>query len=267
MERHDICVTGAGGGIGSAIVRQLLREGYSVIGLDLHRGDVPDHPAYTFLETDITNPESIKAAFSQVCTLTDRLTALINTAGIVYMGSLIEEDAEYMQRILDVNIAGMARVVRIFFPLIEAGRGRIINFSSEYGRFCSIPFHGFYTASKHAVECYTDSLRREVGPLGVSVSCIRPGAVDTGMTHGTVPAFEQICRTTIHYARAYQRLLPLMTGATAHPLSPDRIADTVFRAVSGKHPKRYYNIGQDIRMKLLSCLPAPVIDFIFRLFI
>ena len=265
MDKKYVLVTGASGGIGSAVVKKLLDTGFSVIGLDLADKGFSD-PGYRFIRCDVTSPESVAEAYAGAASVTDSLACIVNTAGIVYMGSLIEEDAELMQKILDVNVAGMARVNRVFFPLIERGGGRIVNFSSEYGRFCSIPFHGFYTASKHAVERYNDSLRRELAYLGVKVIAIRPGAVDTQMTSGTVPQFERIRETTSHFSKTYGRLYPLMVGATKHPIPPELIAEKVAGALTKRRPKRAYNIRQDIRVKLLTMLPAGLTDFIFRSF-
>lgn len=261
-----VLVTGAGGGIGSAVVDCLLKNGFSVFGLDLHDSGI-SHPDYRFIQTDITSTESTAAACAEVSRHTDALDGIVNTAGIVFMGSLVEEDAELMQKILDVNVSGMARINRVFFPLLEKKKGRIVNFSSEYGIFCSIPFHGYYTASKHAVECYTDSLRRELNYLGMKVIAIRPGAVNTSMTHGTVPAFERIQATTTHFGKTYAILAPLLTGATKHPVAPEVIAGRVLKALTVRHPKRAYNIHQDIRVRILSALPERMIDWIFKVFI
>lgn len=56
------------------------------------------------------------------------------------MGSLVEENVEYMSKILEVNVSGMARINNLFFPLVERAKGRFINFLSEYGKFCALPF-------------------------------------------------------------------------------------------------------------------------------
>lgn len=264
MEKRYVLVTGASGGIGHSIVVKLLENGFTVLGMDL-KNDGFEHSEYRFIDADITSKESVMNCLEEVKKITDTLYGIVNTAGIVFMGSLAEEDSELMQRILDVNVAGMARVNRLFFPLIEKQRGRIVNFSSEYGIFCSIPFHGFYTASKHAVECYNDSLRREMNYLGIKVSAIRPGAVDTQMTKNTVPDFEKLLDTTKHFGKTYKKLYPLMTGATKNPLPPEKIAKKVLLALTKKHPKKYYNIHQDIRVKLLSILPAGLTDWIFRM--
>lgn len=265
MQNGWILLTGASGGIGTAIAEALLAAGYGVIGLDLREGAL-SHPDYRFLETDCTSLPSVNAAFAAVSAFTDRLAGIVNAAGIVRMGSLIEEDPEWMEAVLAVNVGAMARVNRVFFPMLEKGRGRVINFSSEYGIFCSIPFHGYYTASKHAVECYSDSLRRELGYLKMKVCVIRPGAVDTAMTGSTLPQFERIKATTTHFSVQYRKLYPLMAGATAHPMPPERIASTVLRALTARRPRRAYNVGQDIRVKLLSLLPARLTDRIFARF-
>lgn len=261
-----ILVTGSCGGIGKAVTVKFLENGYYVFGLDLSN-DGFSHERFKFIATDITSIESVKHAYESVSSITNQLDCVINTAGIVYMGSLVEENSEYMKKILDINVSGVARVNNVFFPLIETAKGRYINFSSEYGKFCSMPFHGFYTASKHALEAYNDSLRREMKYLNIKVIAIRPGAVDTPMTQNTAHAFKNITETTTHFLKTYKKLYPLMVGATKHPVSPRYIADVVFKVATCKNPKRFYNISQDKRVKLLSLLPSWLTDFIFKYFI
>lgn len=261
-----ILITGACGGIGRAISKIFLEKEYCVFGLDL-KDDGFTHVRYHFIKTDITNTDSVREAYKKVSEVTDKLDCVINTAGIVFFGSLVEESADYMNKILDVNLSGMARVNNVFFPLVEKAKGRYINFSSEYGKFCSMPFHGYYTASKHAVEAYNDSLRREMNYLGIKVIGFRPGAVNTLMTKNTVPNFERIIKNTTRYKKTYKKLYPLMVGATKNPTPAEYVAKKVFNATNKKRPKYYYNIRQDKRVKLLSFLPSHLTDFIFKHFI
>ncbi len=163
-----ILITGAGGGIGKAVVRRLLQQGYEVFGCDIRKTDMK-HKKYHGVVMDVTSVESIQEALKTVTKITDRLYAVINTAGIMYTGSLVEENPDRLDKIVDGNLLGMFRVNQIFFPLIEKGHGRILNFSSEYGKYFTSPFSAYYMLTKHAVESYSDGLRRELAFLGIPV--------------------------------------------------------------------------------------------------
>ncbi|MBR6312307.1 MAG: SDR family NAD(P)-dependent oxidoreductase, partial [Oscillospiraceae bacterium] len=206
--KKKILVTGASGGLGSAIVREMLAVGDSVYGLDL--GEAPlTGEGYVHVKCDITDTGSVKRALELVSETTDRLDAIVNAAGIMFFGALTEHDPERMDAILRVNVGGMNRVDTLFFPLLERAKGRIINISSEYGRFCALPFNGLYTTSKYAVEAYSDSLRRELGYLGMKVVTIRPGSFATAMTSSTGPTFDRLVETSEHFSGIYGRLKPL----------------------------------------------------------
>ncbi len=264
--KKKILVTGASGGLGSAIVRELLAVGDSVYGLDL--GEAPlTGEGYVHVKCDITDTGSVKRALELVSETTDRLDAIVNAAGIMFFGSVIEHDPERMDAILRVNVGGMNRVDTLFFPLLERAKGRIINISSEYGRFCALPFNGLYTASKYAVEAYSDSLRRELGYLGMKVVTIRPGSFATAMTSSTGPTFDRLVETSEHFSGIYGRLKPLMVNATKNAGDPARLAALVGKAVRAKRPRRAYWIKNDLRVGLLSALPAGAIDLVFRRFL
>jgi NAD(P)-dependent dehydrogenase (short-subunit alcohol dehydrogenase family) len=160
----------------------------------------------------------------------------------------------------------MNRVDTLFFPLLERAKGRIINISSEYGKFCALPFNGLYTASKYAVEAYSDSLRRELGYLGMKVVTIRPGSFATPMTAGTGPEFDRLVDSSEHFAGIYKKLRPMMVNATKNAADPARLAALAVKAAHAKRPRRVYWISNDLRVGLLSALPAGAIDLVFRIF-
>lgn len=257
-----ILVTGTSGGLGGSLARLLLDRGYRVFGCDLHTPTI-EHKNFFALTVDVTNEESVCAAFETVKKQTETLAAIVNTAGIMFMGSLIEEPSGRLEQIINVNIIGTERINRVFFPLIESGRGRIINFSSEYGRYTTIPFNAFYTISKHAVESYSDGLRRELQYLGIPVITVRPGAFKTEMEKSTAEIFVRIKNGSTHYKKILERMEPLMNIGKRNAKQPTIMAKVVLKAIEAKKPRRVYSCNHNIWVTLLSILPEGLIDKVF----
>lgn len=229
-----VLVTGASGGLGGALARLLLERGYCVFGCDLRAASI-EHPEFHALNVDVTSEQSVQKAFDIVAGETDALSAIVNTSGIMFMGSLIEEPPGRLEQIVSVNLLGTDRINRVFFPLIENGRGRIINFSSEYGKYTTIPFNAFYTISKHAVESYSDGLRRELQYLGIPVITVRPGAFKTDMEKSTEEIFLRIKNNSTHYGKILERMEPLMNIGKRNAKQPEIMAEAVLKAIEAKN--------------------------------
>lgn len=105
---------------------------------------------------------------------------------------------------------GTYRINYYFKDFIIKSKGSIINLSSEYGDLCAIPFHSFYTMSKHAIEVYNDSLRREVSPLGVKVIKIRPGSFKTNMQSNVENQFNELVKDTKLFKEPLMKMKMLM---------------------------------------------------------
>lgn len=148
---------------------------------------------------DITNEESVKKGLKEVSKAVSSLRAVVNVSGVMFMGSLIEEGEGRLNQIMQVNLMGIERVNRLFFPLVEKEKGRFINFSSEYGTYQVVPFNAFYITNNHAVESYSDGLRRELKYNGIPVITIRPGAVKIEMENSTSSIFIAINDKSTHY--------------------------------------------------------------------
>ncbi len=259
--KHAI-VTGANGGIGGAIVRQLLEKGFMVYGFDFGEPKI-QHENYKMLNVDITSEESVKKAYCEITAETDSLDVIVNTAGICYMSTLAEDNTERLEKLVSVNLFGMYRVNQTFFDLVYKAKGRLINFSSEYGKYTSMPFNGFYGISKHAVEAYSDALRREIRHLGVKVITVRPGVFNTGMASNVNNDFDSVVsRSSYHkeYLKAFKKKMDLFTSTGKHP---DVMAKAVVKAATSSHPKRVVKCNHTIAVKLFSTLPESIIDLFF----
>ena len=169
-------VTGATSGLGAEIAKTMANDGWYVFACGRNKEALKElesiaHP----IALDVTSQESIDAAYEEVCQETNRLDAIVNFSGVQQMASLVEGDISIVEQMLEVNLMGMVRINKTFFPLVKHCNGRIINCSSECGWMTPQPFNGPYTLSKYAVEAYNDSLRRELMFLDIPVIKIQPG--------------------------------------------------------------------------------------------
>lgn len=249
-------ITGAAGGLGGACVRALTAVGWTVFAADL------DGAAITM---DVTNQDSIDAAKQVIKQTTNTLDAVINFAGVHTMGSMIEGDiAQAIEKLLAVNLMGMVRVNRTFFDMLEPGRGRIINCSSECGYLKAQPFNGPYTVSKYAVEAYSDSLHRELLGLGIKVIKIQPGSFKTNMLATTLAGYDQLFATTEHHKKTLTTMQPLMTRELQHANDPTLIGKVVCRAATCRWPRNNYRVRNSGLLRLLQFVPDPILDAAYK---
>lgn len=247
-----VLITGAGGGMGQAACRRLLEQGWTVFALDRQAPRSAEN--LCFVPTDLTDAASVEEAFAQVRQQTERLDAIVHLAGVYDLNSLVEMDEEAFTRLFQVNLFGVYRVNRTFFPLLGKG-SRIVITSSELAPLDPLPFTGVYGISKAALERYADSLRMEVNLHGISVSVIRPGAVKTGLLDVSTRALDRFCSETKYYPCNAERFRRIVNGVEAKHVPPERIAGRVERALTAKRPKYTYNVNRNPLLRLLDLLP------------
>ena len=245
-------IAGAAGGMGKACAQRFLREGWTVYGLDLRD---PGVPGLCFLRADLTDEADIEAAFRAVGAGVRRLDAVVHMAGIYDLNSLVEMPDADVQRIFGVNLFAAWRVNRIFLPLLGEG-SRIVVTSSELAPLDPLPFTGVYAVTKAAADKYALSLRMELQLLGIGVSVLRPGAVDTGMLDVSRTRLDAFCGSTTHYGVDAARFRRIVQGFEARPVSPDAVAALAYRAVTAKRPRPVYGINRQPLLSLFSALPV-----------
>ena len=257
----NIVVTGAGGGMGSAICRLLAKKGYRVFGLDCRelkeaelREEFGGQASLHFISCDLTSEASVTAAFEQIKARTGHLDAIVHTAGIYDLDSLLEMSEERFVRIFNINLFGVYRINKLFLPLLSRG-SRIVITTSELAPLDPLPFTGVYAMTKAALEKYAFSLRMEVNLLGISVSVIRPGAVKTGLLGDSTRALNQFVDHTKIYQCNAQRFKHIVDSVEAKNIEADVIAQTVLSALTARHPKFVYNRNRNVLLRLLNFLP------------
>src|SRR2546426_6277417 len=175
---QTVLVTGASSGIGQATARLLAQRGFNVFGTARKPGSAQSQ-GVTMVALDVRSDESVRACVEQVVAKAGRLDVLVNNAGYSITGAAEETSVEEAKAQLETNFFGAVRMVNAVLPgMRAAGAGKIINVSSLAGN-TAIPYSAFYSASKFALEGYSESLWDEVRPFGISVSLVEPGFVNT----------------------------------------------------------------------------------------
>lgn len=251
----NIIVTGASGGMGNSICKLLAETGYQIFGLDLKGSDALNGIEHVHhIPCDITDSASVTAAFEKIKTQVSHLDAIIHTAGIYDLDSLIEMDEERFLRIFNINLFGVYRINRTFLPLLQKG-SRIIITTSELAPLDPLPFTGIYAITKGALEKYAYSLRMELNLLGIHVSVIRPGAVKTSLLGDSTSALNRFVDNTNLYPCNATNFRKVVDSVEARNIAPEKIARLARKALIARRPKFVYNINRNPLLKLLNILP------------
>ena len=257
-ERKTVVLTGASGGMGTAVRKLLEEKGNCVWSLDIAECIVP-----RYIRTDITSAESVEAAARQIASESGKIDAVVHAAGIYDMNSLVEMPEEEFLRIFNVNLFGMYRVNKAFLPLLNPN-SHIIMVSSELAPLDPLPFNGIYGITKSAIEKYAYSLRMELQLLGHKVSVIRPGAVKTSLLDVSQKRIEDFCNSTELYKNTSRRFLKLVNRIETANVAPEKVASKILRTLEAKRPRYVYNINRSPLLLVFNVLPQHMQNFLIR---
>ena len=248
----DIIVTGAYGGMGRATALRLRDMGFRVFALDLNVGEVEEN--IIPIKVDITDEKCVTEAVNLVGSMTDSLYAIIHFAGIYMLDSLVEMSSAAFRRIFDVNMYGVFLVNKGFLPLLSHG-SKIIITTSELAPLDPLPFTGIYAVTKGALDKYAYSLRMELQLLGISVSVLRAGAVETGMLGASTSALDRFCDNTKLYTCNAGRFKSIVDSVESRCVPPSKIAKKITRILAKRSPAFAYSINRNPLLLLLNVLP------------
>ncbi len=262
-------LTGGTGGLGLATARYLVEQGWQVYAADNNRealAKLEDEQGIKPLFMDVTDRQSVGQAYQQVAEEIDRLDGIVNFAGILRIGSMAEMDEAQLQLLLNINVLGTFRVNQEFLPLINSGKGkgRIVNISSETGWQSGGPFNGAYAMSKHAIEGYSDSLRRELMFLNIPVIKVQPGPFKTDMVASIDSNFTQAADHSQFFSRHLTRIKELAIKEQDKAHSPRLLASVVHTALTAAKPKAAYSVKPDPARCLLEYFPVRWADALLR---
>jgi NAD(P)-dependent dehydrogenase (short-subunit alcohol dehydrogenase family) len=254
-----VLITGASSGIGQSIARLLAQKGFTVFGASRNPHAAEHVAAMEVLPLDVRSDESVKACVDTLLVRAGRLDILVNNAGYMLGGAVEEVTIEEAKAQFDTNFFGTMRTVKAALPTMRQQRsGTIINISSLAGLVPGPPFCGMYSASKFALEAYTEHLWREVKPFGIHVSLVEPGSIKTKLTSNRQEAVERLG----DYDRGRRRALEAMRRLEEKAPDPTLVADTVLSIIENKSPKLRYKLGKDAIWlpRLRQVLPGSVFE-------
>lgn len=266
-------VTGVSTGIGRAIAKSLIDDGWRVFGSVRKEKDASDAstalgPEFTPLMFDVTDDAAIRREAAKVeAALGDRtLDALVNNAGIAVAGPIAYLDIDDLKRQMDINVYGPIRVTQAFLAMLGADHsrqgapGRVINMSSVAGKMAS-PFMGPYAMSKHALEAMSESLRREASVHGIDVVIIGPGAIRTPIWAKADELDVERYRNT-EYFDYLVGMRDMMKSFGEAGLEPEDVGALALRILNAEKPKTRYPIlkNQFAMWTLPILLPKRLVD-------
>jgi NAD(P)-dependent dehydrogenase (short-subunit alcohol dehydrogenase family) len=269
---RSVVITGASTGIGWATAKLLLDRGFRVFGsvrkpADADRLKSEFGANFTPLLFDVTDEAAVLAAAREVRTALngETLAGLVNNAGIAVAGPLLQLAAGEFRRQLDINVVGPIISTQAFGPLLGADlslkgpKGRIVMISSVAGKSGN-PMTSAYTASKHAIEGLSESLRRELMLFGIDVVIVAPGAVKTPIW-GKAEGVDMSGLGNSPYAPALEKVRQFTRHLGEIGLPPEKIAAVIVEALTAAHPKVRYQITPDpMRHLITGMLPKRMVD-------
>lgn len=253
-----VLITGASSGNGQSTAQLLSQRGYTVFGTSRNPSRAQAIPDVELLALDVQDDESVVACVKAVADHVGHLDVLVNNAGYEIAGAVEELSLDEAKFQFETNFFGVMRMVKAVLPLMrQQEHGQIINISSLAG-LSALPFMGIYSASKFAVEGYTEALRLEVKPFNIYVSLVEPGALKTPMMDNRQMAAQQIS----DYDPWRQRALTAFRESEEKGPGPELVAETVLKIIESNRPRLRYVIGQQAKFvcRLRRFMPEGVFE-------
>lgn len=249
-------VTGASSGIGREIAQLLAQRGARVFGTARNPRSAGPVPGVEIVCMDVTDDASVSEAVQGIVRKAGPIEILVNNAGYGLTGALEETTVQEARDQFETNFFGVLRVTNaVLAGMRQSGYGRIVNISSVVG-FIPAPFMGMYTASKHAVEGYTETLDHEVRQFGVRAVLVQPSYTKSNINQNEKAAQSRLGAYAVHR----QRMHDVVANGVKNGDEPQLVAEAVWQAVTAKSPRLRYPVGKGVLLSRLRRF-APVALF------
>ncbi len=239
-------ITGCSTGFGRELSTILLKRGYRVVATARDQAKIADLVAGhertgLALALDVDQQDQIDAAVKAAAARFGRIDVLVNNAGYGYLAAVEEGDDADVRAMFDTNFFGLAAMTRAVLPIMRAQKaGAIVNVSSM-GGFIGFPGSGYYAATKFAVEGLSESLSKEVGPLGIKVIIVEPGPFRTDWAGRSLKTPKKPIDAYTETAVARRKQIQSYSGAQAG--DPVRAAEAIIDTVERDKPPLRLPLG------------------------
>jgi NAD(P)-dependent dehydrogenase (short-subunit alcohol dehydrogenase family) len=259
-----ILITGISSGFGKQTASLLAAAGHNVYGTV--RRNVETDPAVKILKLDLTDNDSIKQAVQSIMINEGRIDVLINNAGMLTGGPIETSSSENIRIQMDTNFLGPVNLTREVLPIMrKQGGGTIINFSS-IGGLMGLPFQGYYSAAKFAIEGFSEALRMEVKKFNIKIVVINPGDFHTS---NSANRRNFLAPTDINdaYHEQYLKTMDFIEKEETSGPEPIVLAKKLVKIVECKNPRNKYIIAtfdQKLSVTLKNILPDKLFGMIIE---
>lgn len=254
-----IIITGTSTGIGFALAEFFGKKGHQVFGLS--RKNV-DSSYFTTIPTDITDNTQVQNAVTEILKTENRIDILINNAGMGMVGSVEDSSQEEILKLFNLNLVGSVQMMSAVLPQMrEQKLGKIINISS-IGSEMGLPFRGFYSASKSALDKVTEAIRYEVSPWNIDVCTLHLGDIKTKIAENRVKT-----KVSEPYQKTFEKIYAIMNAHVDDGTEPLEVAEYIEKLLAKKSWKAHYyfgKFGQKIGVPLKWILPQNFYENLMR---
>jgi len=253
-----ILITGASTGLGETLANYLAKKGHTVYGTS--RNITQQGYAFHTLQMDVCNESQIKQALANILQNEGRLDVLINNAGLGLATPFEHTQEKEIDRLLDTNVKGVVKTCQAVLPIMRKQKsGLIIQISSIASEF-GLPYRGLYSASKAAVERFTEALRMEVKQYGIRACIVQPGGIQTDISKNRMMS---PIPDDSPYNASFARTLDIINASVSQGLPTDVFGPVVEGIIQSSKVKRVYRVGkltEKLSVLLKRILPASVFE-------
>jgi short-subunit dehydrogenase len=235
-----VLITGATSGIGKACAEYLSKRDYFVFGTGRHFNKFSNN-SFELIEMDINDDKSVEKVIKDIIKKKGTIDIIVNNAGYGISGAIEDTNLTKAKEQLETNFFGIHRICKEVLPIMrKQNSGYIINISS-IGGIIGLPFQGFYSSSKFALEGWSEALRMEVKSYGIKVVLIEPGDIKTSFTNKRERITLQL-KESAYRENAIKAINIVEKDEQCGP-SPVKVALLLEKIINKKSPKLRYKVG------------------------
>lgn len=246
-----VLITGCSTGIGAAAARVFANAGWRVTATmrDTAAGEaLKQVDGVTLARLDVTQPETIAATLKDALDREGRVDVLVNNAGYGLFNAFETSTPQQVERQFATNTLGVMNMIRAVLPAMRAQRAGVVINVTSVGGLTTMPFNSVYHATKYAVDGFSEALRYELDPFGVTVKVVAPGGVATEFATSAVSELRPA--DLGDYGPAIGKVQAAFAGRRDNYSSAEAIAQVILKAASDGSPQLRYVAGPDAEMLL-----------------